>query len=91
MVGHGHFAVNGRKVNIPSYLVQPNDVIEVKEKSRGMDRIKEAAEGVARRGIPQWLEIEKDNLRGTVKGWPNREELTTPPIQEQLIVELYSK
>jgi small subunit ribosomal protein S4 len=91
LVGHGHFAVNGRKVNIPSYLVQPNDVIEVKEKSRGMDRIKEAAEGVARRGIPQWLEIEKDNLRGTVKGWPNREELTTPPIQEQLIVELYSK
>jgi small subunit ribosomal protein S4 len=91
LVGHGHFVVNGRKVNIPSYLVQPNDVIEVKEKSRGMDRIKEAAEGVARRGIPQWLEIEKDNLRGTVKGWPNREELTTPPIQEQLIVELYSK
>ena len=91
LVGHGHFVVNGRKVNIPSYLVQPDDVIEVKEKSRGMDRIKEAAEGVARRGIPQWLEIEKDNLRGTVKGWPNREELTTPPIQEQLIVELYSK
>jgi small subunit ribosomal protein S4 len=91
LVGHGHFVVNGRKVDIPSYLVQPNDVIEVKEKSRGMDRIKEAAEGVARRGIPQWLEIEKDNLRGTVKGWPNREELTTPPIQEQLIVELYSK
>jgi small subunit ribosomal protein S4 len=91
LVGHGHFSINGRKVNIPSYLVRPNDVIEVKEKSRGMDRIKEAAEGVARRGIPQWLEMEQDNLKGTVKGWPNREELTTPPIQEQLIVELYSK
>lgn len=91
LVGHGHFSVNGRKVNIPSYLVRPNDVIEVKEKSRGMDRIKEAAEGVARRGIPQWLEMEQDSLKGTVKGWPNREELTTPPIQEQLIVELYSK
>jgi small subunit ribosomal protein S4 len=91
LVGHGHFLVNGRTVNIPSYLVQPNDAIEVKEKSRGMDRIKEAAEGVARRGIPQWLEMEKDSLKGMVKGWPNREELTTPPIQEQLIVELYSK
>ena len=91
MVGHGHFLVNGHKVNISSYLVKPNDVIEVKQKSTGMDRIKEAAEGVARRGIPQWLEMEKANLKGMVKGWPNREELTTPPIQEQLIVELYSK
>ena len=72
-------------------LVGPNDVIEVKEKSRGMDRIKEATEGAARRGIPSWLEMEQDGLRGKVKGWPNREELTTPPIQEQLIVELYSK
>jgi small subunit ribosomal protein S4 len=91
LVEHGHFLVNGHKVNIPSYLVQPNDVIEVKEKSKGMDRLKEAVEGVARRGIPQWLEMEKDNLRGIVKGWPDREALTTPPIQEQLIVELYSK
>jgi small subunit ribosomal protein S4 len=90
-VGHGHFSVNGRPVNIPSYLVNPNDVIEVKEKSKGMDRIKEAAEGVARRGVPHWLEMEKDKLRGIVKGWPDRAELTTPPIQEQLIVELYSK
>ena len=91
LVGHGHFVVNRRTVNIPSYLVRPNDVIEVKEKSRGMDRIKEATEGAARRGIPSWLEMEQDGLRGKVKGWPNREELTTPPIQEQLIVELYSK
>jgi small subunit ribosomal protein S4 len=91
LVGHGHFMVNGRTVNIPSYLVKPNDVIEVKEKSKGMDRIKEAVEGVARRGIPQWLDMEKSNLKGMVKSWPDREELTTPPIQEQLIVELYSK
>jgi small subunit ribosomal protein S4 len=91
LVGHGHFLVNGRTVNIPSYLVKPNDVIEIKEKGKGMARIKEAVEGMARRGIPQWLEMEKDNLRGMVKGWPHREELTTPPIQEQLIVELYSK
>lgn len=91
LVGHGHFLINGRKVNIPAYLVKPGDVIEVKETRKEMDRVKEALEGVARRGVPSWLELEKGNLRGVVKGWPNREELTTPPIQEQLIVELYSK
>lgn len=91
LVGHGHFLVNGRTVNISSYLVKPNDVIQIKEKSKGMGRVMEAAEGVARRGVPQWLEMEKDSLKGVIKGWPNREELTTPPIQEQLIVELYSK
>jgi small subunit ribosomal protein S4 len=91
LVGGGHFAVNGRTVSIPSYLVKPNDVIEVKEKSKGMQRIKEAVEGMARRGMPQWLALEKDTLTGTVRGWPDRAELTTPPIQEQLIVELYSK
>jgi len=91
LVGGGHFAVNGRTVSIPSYLVKPNDVIEVKEKSKGLQRIKEAVEGMARRGMPQWLALEKDTLKGMVKGWPDRTELTTPPIQEQLIVELYSK
>jgi len=91
LVGGGHFAVNGRTVSIPSYLVKPNDVIEVKEKSKGLQRIKEAVEGMARRGMPQWLALEKDSLKGMVKGWPDRTELTTPPIQEQLIVELYSK
>jgi len=91
LVGHGHLLVNGRMVDIPSYLLKPGDVINVKEKSKGMERIKEALEGVARREMPSWLELEKDNFRGIVKGWPNREELTTPPIQEQLIVELYSK
>jgi len=91
LVGGGHFAVNGRTVSIPSYLVKPNDVIEVREKSKEMQRIKEAVEGMARRGMPQWLALEKDSLKGMVKGWPDRAELTTPPIQEQLIVELYSK
>ncbi|RLA97948.1 MAG: 30S ribosomal protein S4 [Deltaproteobacteria bacterium] len=91
LVRHGHIQVNGRKVDIPSYLVKPGDVIEVREKSRGMDRIKEALEAVARRGVPSWLELEADRFRGVVKAMPNREELTTPPIQEQLIVELYSK
>ena len=79
LVGHGHFLINGRKVNIPAYLVKPGDVIEVKETRKEMDRVKEALEGVARRGVPSWLELEQANLRGIVKGWPNREELTTPP------------
>lgn len=91
LAGHGHVLVNGIKVNIPSYLVKPNDVIEIKGKSQGMERIKESLEGVARRGVPSWLELKKDQCKGIVKGWPLREELTTPPIQEQLIVELYSK
>lgn len=91
LVTHGHFLVNGRPVDIPSYLVEPNDVIEVKEKSKGLARIREAIDGMARRGLPQWLELEKEKMRGVVKGLPDRSELTTPPIQEQLIVELYSK
>jgi small subunit ribosomal protein S4 len=82
--------VNGKKVNIPSYLVKPGDVIQLREKSKNISVISEALESVARRGIPQWLELDKANLRGTVKGLPAREELTMP-IQEQLIVELYSK
>ena len=91
LAGHGHVLVNGIKVNIPSYLVKPNDVIEIKGKSQGMERIKDSLEGVARKGVPSWLELKKDQRKGIVKGWPIREELTTPPIQEQLIVELYSK
>jgi small subunit ribosomal protein S4 len=91
LVGHGHFRVNGRKVTIPSYLLKPNDVIELRDRSKQLDRVKDAMEAVARRGLPSWLELEADKMRGMVKGWPNREELTTPPIQEQLIVELYSK
>jgi small subunit ribosomal protein S4 len=91
LAGHGHLLVNGIKVNIPSYLVKPNDVIEIKGKSQGMERIKDSLEGVARKGVPSWLELKKDQCKGIVKAWPIREELTTPPIQEQLIVELYSK
>lgn len=91
LVNHGHILVNGRMVDIPSYLVRVGDVVEVKDKSREMDRVKAALEAVARRGIPSWLELDKDRFRGVVKAMPNREELTTPPIQEQLIVELYSK
>jgi len=90
LVRHGHFTVNQHKVNIPSYLLKPGDVIELREKSRKVVRIQEALEGVARRGVPQWLELDKEKFRGAVKGLPSREEITIP-IQEKLIVELYSK
>jgi len=90
LVRHKHFLVNQSKVSIPSYLVKPGDVIELREKSKKVVRILEALEGVARRGVPQWLELDKDQMKGSVKGLPNREEITIP-IQEKLIVELFSK
>lgn len=90
-VRHGHFLVNGRKVDIPSYLVRAGDVIEVREKSRKIAKISEALDSVMRRGVPTWLELERDAFKGTVKTLPEREELTSPVFEEQLIVELYSK
>jgi small subunit ribosomal protein S4 len=90
LVRHNHFLVNQSKVNIASYLVKPGDVIELREKSTKVVRILEALEGVARRGVPQWLELDKDLMKGSVKGLPTREDITLP-IQEKLIVELYSK
>jgi len=90
LVRHGHFKVNGRKVNIPSFQVKVSDVIELREKSRSINSINESMEAVVRRGIPQWLELDKDGYKGVVKANVTREDLTTP-IQEQLIVELYSK
>jgi small subunit ribosomal protein S4 len=89
-VRHNHFTVNGKKVNIPSYMIGIGDVVEVREKSRGVQAIGDSLDAVVRRGVPQWLDLEKDNMRGVVKGFPAREDLTMP-IQEQLIVELYSK
>ncbi|MEJ2638707.1 MAG: 30S ribosomal protein S4 [Desulfosarcinaceae bacterium] len=89
-VRHNHFTVNGKKVNIPSYMAKPGDVIEVVEKSQKVQMIADALDAVVRRGVPPWLELEKDKFKGTVKGLPEREDLTMP-IQEQLIVELYSK
>jgi small subunit ribosomal protein S4 len=91
LVRHGHFLVNGRKVDIPSFQVRPGDVIEVREKSREVVRINEALDGVMRRGIPSWVELERDAFKGTVKTLPIRAEMTTPAFQEHLIVELYSK
>lgn len=90
LVSHSHFVVNGRKMNIPSYFVKVGDVIEVKEKSRKLAVISSAREAVVRRGVPAWLELSKEAFQGSVKAYPTREELTAP-IQEQLIVELYSK
>jgi len=90
LVKHGHFLVNGRKVDIPSYQVKVNDVIEVREKSRKIPIIQEAQEVVARRGVPQWLELDAPNFKGIVKALPEREDITFP-INENLIVELYSK
>ena len=90
LVRHNHFLINQSKVNIPSFLVKPGDVIEIREKSKKMVRVLEALEGVARRGVPQWLELDKDQMKGSMKGLPSREEITLP-IQEKLIVELYSK
>jgi small subunit ribosomal protein S4 len=90
LVRHNHFLVNRFKVNIPSYLVKPGDVIELREKSKKVVRILEALEGVARRGVPQWLELDKDQMKGSMKGLPTREDITIP-IQEKLIVELFSK
>ena len=90
MVGHGHFLVGGRKVNIPSFLVRPGDVIVLREKSRRIPSINEALDAVVRKGIPPWLELDRENFRGSVKALPSRAEIKEP-IQEQLIVELYSK
>ena len=90
LVKHSHFTINGRKANVPSILVKPGDVIELREKSRKIERINDALEAVVRRGIPQWLELEKDSYKGALKSLPVREDITMP-IQEQLIVELYSK
>ncbi len=90
LVRHNHFLVNGHKVNIPSFQVNVGDIISLKEKSRKNEMITDNLEGVARRGVPSWLELDASNSQGTVKALPNREEITMP-IQEQLVVELYSK
>jgi small subunit ribosomal protein S4 len=90
MVRHGHFMVGGRKVNIPSFLVRPGDGIELREKSRKIPSVNEALDAVVRKGIPAWLELDRENFRGAVKAIPTRAEIKEP-IQEQLIVELYSK
>jgi small subunit ribosomal protein S4 len=90
MVGHGHISVNGRRVDIPSFLVRPGDVISVREKGKKNIRIKEVAEVMEGQGTLQWLEVNRENLTGKVLRIPSREEIDVP-VQEHLIVELYSR
>ena len=90
MVDHKNILVNGKCVNIPSYLVKAGDVIEVKEKCKSSQRYKDVLEVTAGRLVPAWLDVDQENLRGTVKEMPSREEIDVP-VNEMLIVELYSK
>ncbi len=90
LVRHRHFLVNGRRANVPSMLVKPGTVISVAEKSRKIARIAGALETLESRSVPQWVEINKEAFEGTVKSMPVREDITMP-IQEQLIVEWYSR
>jgi small subunit ribosomal protein S4 len=90
LVRHGHIEVNGRKLNIPSYQARKNDAVQVREKSRKNDQIRLAIETASGRGIPAWLELQPEQFRGVVRDLPKREDVRLP-IQEQLIVELYSK
>ncbi|HBQ94758.1 MAG TPA: 30S ribosomal protein S4 [Sulfobacillus sp.] len=89
LVRHNHFAVNGRRVNIPSYSVKPGDVVEVREVSRQKPRFKALMEAPLRT-IPAWLDVQRDQWRGAVVIMPNRDEIDTP-VQEQLIIEWYSR
>jgi len=91
LVRHGHFNVNGRKVNIPSYTVKPGDVIEVRQSSRENAAILSARDATAHTPSPSWLEVDRDALRARVLQQPKREELVQIQLNEQLIVELYSK
>jgi small subunit ribosomal protein S4 len=90
LVRHGHIQVNGKKVNIPSYTVRAGDVISVKEQSRQMVRVVSALEGSQRRGVPDWAEVDREAFSGRIKILPSRGDVTMP-INEKLIVELYSK
>jgi len=91
LVRHGHFTVDGRPVDIPSYLLRPGQAVSVRESSRSMTRILEAMEQAQRRGVPDWLEVQRETFSGRIKALPTRAELTTMPINEKLVVELYSK
>ena len=90
LVMHGHITVNGRRVNIPSYLVSVGDVVVPREKSRKLTVIEENLAKLEHRGFPGWLEIDVNNLTGKVLNYPSRDEIELP-VQEQLIIELYSK
>lgn len=90
LVKHGHFNVNGQRVDIPSYLVRPGDVIEVREKSRPLDLFKQLAGAASQRGANAWLDIDFEAMRGRVVALPSREQIDVP-VREHMIVELYSR
>ncbi|MEW6410380.1 MAG: 30S ribosomal protein S4 [Nitrospirota bacterium] len=90
MVRHGHFIINGKKVNIPSFLLHQDDVIELSEKSRKIQKIADSISNVEAKGIPSWLQLEKENLRGHIIHLPTKDEIILP-VQEQIVVEFYSK
>ncbi|MDO5551328.1 MAG: 30S ribosomal protein S4 [Lachnospiraceae bacterium] len=90
IVDHKHVTVNGKCVNIPSYLVKAGDVVEIREKSKSAQRYKDILEVTAGRMVPAWLESDQENLKGVVKEMPTRDEIDVP-VNEMLIVELYSK
>ncbi|MCR5282934.1 MAG: 30S ribosomal protein S4 [Lachnospiraceae bacterium] len=90
IVGHKHVLVNGKTINIPSYRVKAGDVIEIREKSKSLQRYKDIAEVTGRRLVPEWLDQDMENFKGTVKQLPTREMIDVP-VDEMLIVELYSK
>ena len=90
VVGHKFVTVNGKCVNIPSYLVKAGDVIEIREKSKGLQRFKDILEVTAGRLVPEWLDVDTEALKGTVKELPSRDMIDVP-VNEMLIVELYSK
>ncbi len=91
VVRHGHVAVNGRKVNIPSYTVKVGDTVEIVEKSRNNVSILAARDATAHQPVPNWIELDRDSLKGRVTGMPKREDLVQIQVNERMIVELYSK
>ncbi len=90
IVDHKHVLVNGKKVNIPSYLVKPGDTIEIKESKKSSQRYKDILEVTEGRAVPEWLEVDAENLKGSIEKLPTREEIDVP-VDEMLIIELYSK
>jgi small subunit ribosomal protein S4 len=90
IVGHKHVLVNGKCVNVPSYLISAGDVIEIREKSKSLQRYKDIAEVTNGRLVPEWMDVDQENFKGTIKELPSREAIDVP-VDEMLIVELYSK
>ena len=90
VVGHQHFLVNGKPVQIPSYLIKAGDVVEVREKAKSLQRYKDILEVTSGRLVPEWMDVDHEAMKGTIKELPTREMIDVP-VDEMLIVELYSK